>query len=268
MIIVRLLGGIGNQMFQYALGRHLALINQTELKLDKSFLEADPQREYRLNHFLIEDSFATTNEIANTRLIYEPDLRFYPSILTETDGVYLAGYWQSELYFGAIKNILKREFTFKDPLDTRNIELVASMKKENSVCIHVRRGDYVDNKTTSDFLGVCSLEYYKRALEKLLSTVSMKLTFYIFSDDPEWVCHQSVFQELKPTIVQDNLQSEWIDLELMSNCKYFIIANSSFSWWGAWLANYSSKLVYAPQQWFRNLEAKDNDIIPSSWRTI
>jgi len=278
LVIVKLRGGLGNQMFQYAIGRNLALKNNTMLKFDVSELERDKLRHYELEIFNISGSIASKFmmmfiRIFNNRIlskildqyyfyIKQQDRYFNEKILAEEGNIYLDGYWQSENYFKEIRNIIIRDFTIKFTPDKKNKSMLEKIKYSNSVCIHIRRGDYISNKKTSEVHGDCSLKYYHNAV-KIISKKVKNPIFFIFSDDSQWVKDNLKFEYPTIYVNINSPKKGYEDLRLMSNCKHFIIANSSFSWWGAWLSNNSNKIVCAPKRWFRS--ADEGDIVPKSW---
>jgi len=281
MIVVKLKGGLGNQMFQYALGRNLSLRNKTELKFDLTELEQDKLRYYELDIFNVSATVASKSEIMLIRknskgiiskilgilgqhylCIEQKDLYFDASINKKKGDIYLEGYWQCENYFKDIRDIIINDFTIKSDSNKKNKSMLKKIEKSNSVCIHVRRGDYVYNKKTNKFHGVCSAEYYNNAV-KIIQKKAKNPEFFIFSDDLQWTKANLIFKH--PTIYVDinNTEKGYEDLRLMSNCKHFIIANSSFSWWSAWLSNNPEKIICAPQKWF--VSEEEGDIIPKSW---
>lgn len=252
MIIVRLIGGIGNQMFQYALGRCLAQKNNTELKLDISDFYKYPDRKYMLDIFNIEAKIATQdeiNELKSRNYVKEKNSYFDETILNLPDNIYLEGYWQSEKYFKDIEDIIRKEFSFKEQPDEKNQKVLDNINNTNSVCIHFRRGDYTSSLRTKLFHGFCSNNYYKNGMKIIQKNVTSP-HFFIFSDEPEWVReHLKINYEF--SVVDINPPEKgYEDLRLMLNCKHFIIANSTFSWWGAWLASNPRKNVIAPKKWF------------------
>ncbi len=265
-------------MFQYALGKYLALKNITTLKLDVSGLEQDKLRHYELDIFNISGSIASKFtmmfiRIFNNRIISKVlgqyylyikqyDLYFNEKILVKKGNIYLDGYWQSENYFREIRNIIIKDFLIKTKPDKRNKLMLEKIENSNSVCIHIRRGDYISNKKTSEVHGACSLKYYYNAVKIILKKVKNP-TFFIFSDDSQWTKENLKLKYLTIYVNINSPKKGYEDLRLMSNCKYFIIANSSFSWWGAWLSNNPNKIVCAPKRWFRS--ADEGDIVPKSW---
>ena len=245
MIIVKLKGGLGNQMFQYAYGRKLTLERQATLVLDKTYLTPIRQlitgtttRHYELGEFKIKAKF------------------------TKAKGHnYLDGYWQNEKYFKDIRHILLKDFTLKKK--TNNfLKLKKLIAETNSVSIHFRRGDYVKRAVTRKYHGVLNLNYYRRAIALIGEKVE-KPNFFVFSDDISWV--KKNFKIGKPLTFISGLRklTNSEELILMSLCKHNIIANSSFSWWGAWLNKNPAKIVIAPKRWFR--AKTDSEIVPQSW---
>lgn len=293
MIIVRLIGGLGNQLFQYSLGRQLAKINNTELKLDVAGFAKYPLRSYGLGVFQIQESFATRSDVRavagigwrlaqrlrgrigcpphhrRTGYILETEPGFDPEILQLPDNVYLDGYWQSEQYFSAIMTSIRRELTVMTPQYGRNLELATLIRVCNSVSIHIRRGDYVTDPQTNRFHGECSLDYYATCISEM-SKMTESPHFFVFSDDTEWA-RANLKLSSQMTFVDHNGPSDaYEDLRLMSQCRHHVIANSSFSWWGAWLNASQNKIVFAPKQWLaaENLKGKSDEIIPAAWNRV
>lgn len=268
MLIVRLYGRLGNQLFQYAFGRKLSQHHNTNLKIDNRFYLS------KLHHFNVSENLATKIElssikcqekIASSEIIYfeEPYHHFYPDFLNIQNNTYLEGYWQSEKYFRDIRHIILDDFSLRDPLSPSAQSYAALIQKHNSICVHIRRGDYVNVNQDELFLPM-PLDYYERAFQALSSIVDVPHLFF-FSDDPEWV-KENLKLNAPSTLVIGNPDYE--DLALMSLCKHFIIANSTFSWWGAWLSQSPHKQVYAPKQWFNNSQNDTSDLIPTAWIKI
>lgn len=290
MIIVKLQGGLGNQMFQYAIGRQLSIINNTNLKLDLTFLlDRTPRehltfRNYELGAFQINPLIAEKSEVrlfnqndpisrikrlfARTKLVREKNLRFQSTILNSGDQLYLNGYWQCEKYFDAIRTELLNDFTLKDyslsELHKNHLRIIESINKTNSVSVHFRRGDYVSDKITNSFHGTCSIQFYQDAI-KLMAKQVQSPHFFLFSDDPEWILKNRIINDFPTTVVTTSNMHH--DMYLMSLCKHNIIANSSFSWWGAWLNRNPEKMVIAPKRWFAKdeLNPQTQDLIPQNW---
>jgi hypothetical protein len=291
MIIVKLMGGLGNQMFQYAAGRRLALFLGVDIKLDISWFKKNPLRSYDLGAFNIVEHFASTAEVLSltnekrhmvARLakrvlpaflltrsthVKERYSHFDNSILSLPDNVYLNGYWQSEKYFLNIEDIIRKEFTVKFQQTGKNLELDRKIASCESVSIHVRRGDYITNEHINRTHGVCGIEYYLLCVDKIKQYIENPV-FFVFSDEPEWA-RDNLELPYETTLVHHNgADRNYEDLRLMSQCKHHVIANSSFSWWGAWLNQHSEKVVLAPRQWFgkeRQASRNMNDLLPDSW---
>lgn len=267
MIIVRLIGGIGNQMFQYALGRHLALKNNTDLKLDISDFNKYKDREYALEPFNIKAETAAKDEINDLKLYKEKSYAFDSNVLKIQDNHYLVGYWQSYKYFEEIEDIIKNDFTFKNPPDSQNAVILNKIKESNSVSIHIRHGDYLSFKARL-FLRKCNSSYYKKGVSYILKYITNP-SFYIFSDDPDW-CRNSLKLPIPFTIININTSDKaYEDLRLMKSSKHLIMANSSFSWWAAYLSDNSEKIIVAPKEWFGILRKNTvNDLVHPSWNKI
>jgi hypothetical protein len=292
MIITLLTGGLGNQMFQYAIGRKLSCMHKVPLKLDISGFREYSLRTYRLSHFAIPADFASDFDIENVkfhnrsgihrsldsitsrflpyyqRTVYkEPHFSYDPNILKCKSHVYLEGYWQTEKYFKEIEEIIRKDFIFIDEPDSRNKTMADLIRGNESVSIHVRRGDYVTNPTTNDYHGTCSEDYYKKAIQIIKNRVHQP-QFFIFSDDPTWV--REHLNTGSPTVFVDfnGPDKDYEDLRLMSLCQHHIVANSSFSWWGAWLCQNTEKIVIAPKKWFNKPDINTQDLIPDTWTRL
>jgi hypothetical protein len=297
MVIAQIHSGLGNQMFQYAAGKALAEKLNVPLKLDISWFEyassAQTPNEYQLHFYKsIQESFATKEEVNDLirpsssgiinrikhkinrqRPIHrqwdfvEPHFHFYPDFFKATAPVHLTGYWQSEKYFGAIPELIRNVFSVDFVNDHSNEKLLHEIQAVNSVSLHVRRGDMVNNPLVVATHGSCDLNYYLSAMAIIENNVSQP-HYYIFSDDPEW-CRQNLKSDFPVTFVTPNAGSRaYLDIQLMRNCKHHIIANSSFSWWGAWLNSSRKKQVIAPRKWFATDEKDTSDLIPNDWIRI
>jgi hypothetical protein len=282
-------------MFQYACARALTLELQFKLKLS-----IDLFSEYNLHHgyelervFGIHADIATKNDIrhmigivrsikkmrkylvkplfnplAGRHFIFEPYFTYWPDLISRAmQGGYMQGYWQSELYFTKYIDVIRSDFRFHSHLEGKNAEIAKLIHQSNAVSVHVRRGDYVSNSKILATHGTCSLEYYFSAIAIMMARIQ-NAKLFVFSDDPQWV-----FQELQPqypdmVLVEYNTGLEsYNDMRLMSLCRHHIIANSSFSWWGAWLNPDPQKMVIAPAKWFSNgIDTKD--LIPDTWEKI
>ena len=291
MIVVKLMGGLGNQMFQYAAGRRLAIKHRTVLKLDLSFLlDRTPRdnftyRTYELDVFNIQGNIASPSEtnrfVPNNRNIFynikrklkwikvitEPYSHFHEDVLSAPDNSYIDGYWQSEKYFKDVEDIIRSDFTLKPEMATINQEFTKQISSCDSVSLHIRRGDYVSNSVINEYHGSCSLEYYQEAVAKIATCVKNPHLF-IFSDDLNWAKEHLNFNYPIKFITHNGAEKSYEDLRLMSLCKHNIIANSSFSWWGAWLNTNPGKIVIAPKKWFNDSSINTDDLIPDSWVRI
>lgn len=279
MITVKLIGGLGNQMFQYALGRHLSIKNNCDLYMDINEFETYKLHKYSLQHFQIKENFLKLEDVPkksffyrfkflNTGVTQERKFNFSKNILDTKAPNYLEGFWQSELYFNEIRETLLKDFEVENPLTGKNLEVFEEIKGVESISLHIRRGDYVSNQQTNSFHGTCSLNYYKRALDYISEKKPGDLKIFAFSDDPQWV-KENLKNEIPIRFVDHNdADTNFEDLRLMSLCKNNIIANSSFSWWGAWLNQNPEKIVIAPQRWFNNDKADTSDVVPNSWTRI
>jgi len=295
MILVRLTGGLGNQMFQYAAARRLAETHGTALRIDASRLlnsnPLDTRRNYALGCFRITAEPATASESqlceklhrqarsplyrmlkkvglcrtpGEMNYVRQKGPAFDPAILQLPDNVCLDGYWQSEKYFPGIRELLKKEFTLCSPLDGEDLQLAERIQAGAAVSLHVRRGDYLTNPHAAKHHGTCDKDYYEQAVS-FIKRMIPAAELYIFSDDPLW-SKANMSYDLPTTIVsKTDGASEGRDLTLMSNCRHHIIANSSFSWWGAWLGDNPEKIVIAPKRWFNDPARFTGDLIPEGW---
>lgn len=284
MIVTNLKGGIGNQMFQYALGRKLSLTNKDTFKLDTSGLEranevGDVYRPYALDAFAITASIATSEEVRplkhpygpfsrlarfwQTKVLQQAHVGFEPEVLEGTGDRYLDGYWQSPKYFEDIRETLLQDFTAKEPFSPLGQTLHAQMQATESVAMHVRRGDYVSNAKVRNAYGPCSLAYYERAIQEIQERVAVS-TWFVFSDDVAWTKANLVLPG-DTVYVSGHSIRDAEELLLMAACKHNIIANSTFSWWGAWLNRNPGKVVIAPLPWFDTKKDQHKDLIPSTW---
>lgn len=296
MIISHLNGGLGNQMFQYAAGKRLAAKNGAELKIDTSALgkerAAGVTRKYNLHVFDIADNFATEDEITLIKkgrdglvsavkkklgfktgsfegksFIAEKHFNFDPEILTLGNNIYLQGYWQSEKYFADIEDVIRKDFTVKIPPMEENQKMMDQITSQNSTSLHIRRGDYVSDEKTHQFHGICSLDYYSRGA-KMIAEKNPDVRLFIFSDDISWA-KENLKLDFPMTFVDINDdEHNYEDMRLMSKCRHHIVANSSFSWWGAWLNPNPEKIVIAPKKWFTDSNVDTSDLIPETWTRI
>jgi len=285
MKIVRLIGGLGNQMFQYAFYRSLDEMGH-EVKLDLSGFDYYHRHNgYELDKvFNLSYEKATCEEIEhfvsatpgiisnikkrffNKNVYVEKDISYKEEVFNIDGEVYYEGYWQSEKYFQGISDLILKSYEFRAPLDGKNLDISKKIQTENSVGIHVRRGDYITNQDAARLHGgICDADYYMRAVKTIGEKVHNPI-YYIFSDDKEWVKENLRTGNNQHYVDWNYGEDSYRDMQLMSMCKHNIIANSSFSWWGAWLNKNPEKIVVAPSRWFNKREAKD--IVPQNWLRV
>lgn len=300
MIIVRLLGGLGNQMFQYAAGLALAEARRTVLKLNVSwfreYAEYESHNRYALSCLNITEQFATEAELEHCRAPqltrterwgvslarslclyghvrrhtredlwhYPPTFAHYPEFTDLPDGTSLDGMFQTEKFFTPVADLLRLHFSFRYPPQPAVAELATRIRSGPSAAIHFRRGDYTRNASFAKEMGVVSLDYYHRAV-RLLRERSPDATLYIFSDDIEAVARE--FQPPGPHVFVRCVKPwhAYDKIRLMSLCDHIAIANSTFSWWAAWLNPSPDKLVIVPDPWFIHSPHDQRDVVPASW---
>ena len=199
-------------------------------------------------------------------LAIEPHFNYWPGLREIGAPSYLMGYWQSEKYFNDFEENIRSDFSFKAALDGENLETSVRMRGCNSVSLHVRRGDYVTHAPTAKILNACSIDYYYKAISRIGEKVPAP-HFFVFSDDQQWVRNNLKVPFPAEYIDRNHGMQSYIDMQLMSLCKHQIIANSSFSWWGAWLNVNPEKIVIAPRDWFCN-GLDDSDLIPHKWTRL
>lgn len=290
MVISQILGGLGNQMFQYAAGRALSLATQQPLLLDlRSFAGYSLHNGFELERvFSAPISPAEAQAVAGVlgrwrawdlsrkllkrvpcawlhgpHLAIEPHYHYWPGLLESQKPRYLMGYWQSEKYFRSFEKTIRADFSFRTPLTGLNLEVAEGMQACRSVSLHIRRGDYVTHAPTAKMLNVCSLDYYRNAIAYIAEKVESP-HFFLFSDDIAWV-KANLDLPFEKTYVEHNRGADsYRDMQLMHLCRHHVIANSSFSWWGAWLNPRQDKIVVAPEAWFCDGRT-DGDLIPDAW---
>ncbi len=300
-ILVKLTGGLGNQMFQYAAARHLALLNEAELLLDVSEFTTYKLREFCLQHFSLQARICEKWETRHfkrpdklrtrlERMLYfwrkpsplsspspsaspiqwvrETGFAFDPALLEKKGSFYLDGYWQSPNYFLAIEQLIRSDFHITTPPDAANQAMAAQVSSANSVSLHVRRGDYHNNANTRNIHGVCSLSYYSDAA-RIISSKETEVLFFVFSDEIEWARANLNFPGNKVFVDLNDSAHNYEDLRLMSLCKHHIIANSTFSWWGAWMGR-PDGLTLAPSRWMNDPSRGPScqDLLPAHWIQI
>jgi len=288
MLIVNILGGIGNQMFQYAFGYAISKKNDEVLKLDINSFETYDLRDYELGLFNINAVLASNEEVKKLKYknenIFEKVLRkvrrkkmavsennykehhfhFDQDVFNAEGNIYFDGYWQSEKYFNDYREELLEQFTLKNGIHSQTRIFKQKIENAESISLHIRRADYVTNAHTNSVHGTCDLVYYRKAVSFLKSKVSNP-HFFIFSDDLAWAKENLDFIDNITFVELEKDVPDHEEMYLMSQCRHNIIANSSFSWWGAWLNQNPDKIVIAPKQWFNDLAINTSDLIPESW---
>jgi len=288
LIIPQICGGLGNQIFIYAMARRLSLKNNVPLKLDiiSGFKKDRYQRKYLLKYFNVQGRTANPYESfvrgfglvqrdirKNLNKLQKFDKRTYiieknkcfdPKILTLeiSQKVYLQGLWQSEYYFKDIENVIRHDLEITSPLSLSTIKMAERMRDVNSVSLHTRSYCEVPLKHGATTLG---MDYYNKAVNIIARNVDNP-HFFCFSDNPGWMKDNLKLDSPVTIVNSDNSEKETKGIEelwLMSQCQHHIIANSTFSWWGAWLNKSPNKLVIAPGGGWNN-----RDLIPNSWITI
>lgn len=289
MIVIRLSGGLGNQMFEYAATKHLALRNNTVLKMDLTSLNRrnssmrHTPREYALDMFSLDQRFFSPVErmlfklkVLPLKKAKEADFQTQPGhtvayngdVLELLDNCYLEGIFPSPRYFQEIVDVIRQDFSFREPLAGEAKVFSGKIVEGNSVCVHVRRGDYVISASANQTHGLCPLSYYQAALSLLRERGVTDPQLFVFSDDIPW-CQENLKLDAPTTYVGPEYAGEKDadHFKLMTACKHFIIPNSTFSWWAAWLSTASAeKVVVAPRKWTQ----RDTGFypVPDDWLTI
>lgn len=296
MIVSELISGLGNQLFQYAAARALAIEKQSPLKVDRTWFDADIERQtprqYGLDPFVLKPDFLSESErsfflnpdsrnILNRvrlkwnslqpyyrqRVYKEPHFHFDVNFFNAASTSYLIGYWQSERYFGAFEKQIRLDFQFKQAPSGKNAEWAQQIDASNAISLHVRRGDMVANPEVVKTHGSCGIDYYLAAATKIAEGVDSPV-FFVFSDDPQW-CREHLNLAYPAYYIDNNAgDAAYCDMQLMSLCRHHVLANSSFSWWGAWLNQRSDKKVIAPKRWFADNSKDTGDLIPKGWERI
>lgn len=289
-IVVRTTGGLGNQFFQYAMGRYLAIKCNAELLLDDSFYVKIPSgvtpRDFELDRYSIQARKTSESERQLLKIytgqIWKRARHFLPlpgpfhyvrepvtgKFLTSArelgDDVFLDGCWQSERYFAGIDDLLRQEFVPRTPASADDDMISTQMRSCTSVSLHVRRGDYITNRAANALLGVCDLSYYDAAIQYIGQQFHNPV-FFVFSDDMDWAKDNLHIPFASIFVDHNSTNMAFQDLRLMSSCKHHIIANSSFSWWGAWLNPSKEKIVVRPRKWYIGLPTQGDWTCPPQW---
>jgi hypothetical protein len=297
MICIQLFGGLGNQMFQYAFGTAIAKTLNTELVIDKFFVNTQSGdnkttiRKYELNIFPnINESQATCEDIRRIIPLYVKLLNYVMYRMTGkgirhsryyiengpffddkinriSSQCYLTGYWQSFKYQLNFEALIRNKFKFPAITDDVNLGFLQKIENVESVSIHIRRSDYLQAHNL-EIHGVCSLDYYQAAIAYICQKIE-KPVFFIFADDISWAMNNITIEKPHFYINCNKGNEGYRDMQLMASCKHNIIGNSSFSWWGAWLNDNPDKIVIAPAKWYNNV--KDftySDLVPATWVSL
>ena len=284
MVIVKIIGGLGNQMFQYAYAKALEQKGY-EVKIDISAFDTYKLHGgYQLDKYNIDLQSTTKEENSKfyrnhfifkilkklglnfSKIVQEKSLLFDYRLLEVDDDNYLDGYCQSEKYFLDVRNVLLQQFQIKSEISIYMQEVASALlNTQNSVSLHIRRGDYVSNSQANNIHGTCNLDYYNDAVQYIKDKLQ-KVNLFVFSDDIEWAKANLKYENIV-FIEADSKRIPHEDIYLMSLCSHNIIANSSFSWWGAWLNQNDDKIVVAPKRWFADdeMQKHSKDIVCDSW---
>lgn len=289
MVVVQITAGLGNQLFQYAAARSISLRTKQPLYLDLAYYSRKPNRAYRLAAYQLPANVATEIELENfftvfhklpcikglifrfnkllpfswKRIVQEGSPHFDARLSKIKRSTYLSGFWQCDRYFAEHAQVIRRELILPTSIPQCYLPLLAQIMSSNSVGLVVRRGDYLGIPNTQ---GICTLGYYRRALAAIAETVPDYRVF-VFSDDIPW-CREN-FRWIKNV---DYISNETPDrpeehLRILSKCNHFILANSSYAWWGAWLGEHPKKLVVGPEKWMQKSTGL-GEILPNDWRKI
>ncbi len=295
MINLNLKGGLGNQMFQYAFALSIAEETNKKITFDDRF--SNQHNGFELGKaFGIKPSKPDATEIVKLKIsnfkknqiikfcskknqfiknfllknsLIEEKLSYQKyKVHSDSKILFIDGYWQSALYFKSIEKMIKEKFEFPPLPELEKNKYGIDILETNSVSIHIRRGDYLNEKNKKIYC-ICGEDYYSKSISHILRKVNNP-KFYIFSDDVEWAKKNIKFNQLTTYIIKEKSHISYIDMQLMSMCKHNIIANSSFSWWAAWLNKNQEKIVIAPKKWFINkdLNLQSRTIIPATWEKL
>ncbi|MDF2455962.1 MAG: hypothetical protein K0R51_1955 [Cytophagaceae bacterium] len=287
MIVVKLQGGLGNQMFQYAMGRALSELHESPLELDLDFLldrsiksDTFTFRGYDLDVFSLQVEIADKGQefkysaqtvwdkiksgFKTKHRYKEPFFQYDANALLQQPDVYLDGYWQSPNYFKNIEQQLRLDFKFRYPIGKDSEPLHDKINTTDSICVNIRRDDFL----TNSYHGVCGMNYFNPAIELMTEKLDNPHLF-VFTDDHQW-CIDHFKSDIPMDIVgvEHNGVKYSNKLQLMTSCKHFIIPNSTFAWWAVWLSNKKDSLVIAPKNWFADPSIDTSDLIPAHWLRV
>jgi hypothetical protein len=284
VIAVALGGGIGNQLFQYSAARALAARLGVPLGIDGRRFEGRGWPVYALDRFSIDTApidpgalpfregrvlGRLLSRFGGRFAVYrEAGLTFDPAVPFLPDGTYLRGVFASERYFVDQEAVIRRDLAFVNPPDTDNRAVLARISETTAVSVHVRRGDYVTNRRANQVHGTVETDFYRRAADYVAKRSDNDITCFVFSDDPGWAA-ENLKLGYPMQVVSGNSPEQGVeDLRLMASCRHHILANSTFSWWGAWLNPSADKITVAPTPWFRDPSVDDSTIVPECWISL
>lgn len=283
---MKVIGGLGNQMFQYALGRALAKKHSAQLVLDITDFKDYEFHAYSLEHFNIEKVYASEKEVAYfkkfekkngkawipynmlfadpKKYVRERTYTFDPAVLDVEPSCYLDGYWQTEKYFLDVADAIRDEFRLITPLSDYSADMAAKIHAAPiAVSLHVRRGDFVKHAAVGAHHGICPPEYYEDAIKLCIERLGSP-HFFVFSDDIEWA-RENIHTGCPTEFIGQGPDRNYEDLELMRQCTHHILSNSTFGWWGAWLSDIpGTSLNIAPKTWFKK-PTDISDLVPERW---
>ncbi len=284
-LIIKLEGGLGNQMFQYAYAKAMEYKFGYDVMFEMSFFNITRRRTrpYSLNLFntkpkflsnpfdiiLTRFMFLLNKKHFNVKPMFGLTFRELSSVSYQDDvanikpNTFICGHYQTEKYFKTIEKVIKNDFKFKVEPDEENKQLIKDIKSKNSISIHIRRGDYLKKRNQQTFYE-CSAKYYKRALSYIAKRVENPV-IYVFSDDIKWVEENLKIPYEHVYVNVNSGQKSYEDMRLMSLCKHNIIANSTFSWWGAWLNENPDKIVICPDKWLKLADVNQEDFKADGW---
>jgi hypothetical protein len=300
MLTIKIHGGLGNQIFEYAFGRAFSLRLGSTLQLDPaSLLDNTPRPHVTKWNYILDQVFAIqppiilparitkvlqiyyVNTVFNRfypvllsamgywRYVKERTFAFDPFIFELRGNLYLNGYWQSERYFSDYESTIRKDLTFRHSLQGEAARLGNAIAAAESVCVHVRRQDKIWGHSSRKLHMVAPIEYYDKALAFIRTKLGRDLKVYVFSDDTDW-CRQHLRFSPDQVVVADELAGPGgrDHLQLMTLCKHFIIPESTFSWWAAWLSGNKNKIIVAPREWFCDKTIDTKDVVPAFWARI
>lgn len=289
MFYIGLKGGLGNQLFQYAFGVAASMESNIPLSIDITYYENTANRDTKrlplLHHFHIQTPFALNGEVAKfhtfpanlkrkitRRLKPQSDYTYNSQLLNVKEGQYIEGWFQSEKYFKKYADTIRHELQLKEKPGveaTEALNEIINIKSKGiiPVLIHIRRGDYISNPHAAAFHGVMNIEYFKKALDAIEERVAGKKHIFYTTDDIEWVKANIQFPYESSFISRQGIQ-DYEEIHIMKECDHFIISNSSFSWWPAWLSENPNKIVIAPKNWVKDPSINTQDVCPEDWIRI